>query len=412
MRRNKFWIPLLMVLIGTVSFLAFVVMGAKRKPRGYPHQSRTPFNMYYGIRLPQTVFYDSSDVPGAVILPESTCIYDIGSNIFRFRRIYTQFIDADSGGSINIDSIFFPGDSSGYFNARKGIFDSLRALYVDSIYPDAPEFLVINSDTVKIIGSHFTMSDHGANVASGKNSFAFGGGAVFTPVIVTGDYSGGWGYQVTVAGEGAGGWGDVNEFNGNYCGGWGSFVTIDSATAGGWGDYLLVRGISSGAIGRGDTVETPFSMAIGVECQIRGDASDSCGIVLGTGIVNSVPYAILVGDETTDILNTPHTFAIMLDSTVICQTRFTGGVTVPDYLAGDNDWRGQETFSANSNYDTLELSGITTTSCVQVTPIMRAKDSAPTTSIVAYTWTDTIVVYLPTLTDTSKIDKWNWVWIR
>lgn len=134
MKKYKLWIPLFLIIV------AFVFIGAKRRPRGYPYASRTPFSMYQGIRLPQTIFYDNSDVAGGVVLPESTCIYDIGSDAYRWRTIYTQFINADSG-------IDFEGD----LNMHKADIESVGTFYADTICPDAPERLTVKSDTVDFI---------------------------------------------------------------------------------------------------------------------------------------------------------------------------------------------------------------------------------------------------------------------
>lgn len=87
------------------------------------------------------------------------------------------------------------------------------------------------------------------------------------------------------------------------------------------------------------------------------------------------------------------------------------GAKVADYLEGDTDWRGQESFATTETAcDTLIKSGLTATSCFLVTSVNRTKCGNPA-AIGVHLTTDTAFISIAVV-DTALCDSYSWVWIR
>jgi len=96
------------------------------------------------------------------------------------------------------------------------------------------------------------------------------------------------------------------------------------------GDYSTIPG------GYKNLAEAWAALAAGWQAIVLGDESDTASMCFGTGVVDSVPYAILFGDGLEDTLKTPHTFAVKYDSAVMPKTRIDGNLRVEEHAYIDS----------------------------------------------------------------------------
>jgi len=121
--------------------------------------------------------------------------------------------------------------------------------------------------------------------------------------------------------------GGYNKVKGSYTAVFGYLQrAIDNAEYGfiaGQKCTLTTGGDNSYIFGNRCKIEASNSFVSGMDAKIWGESNDTCCVLFGTGIIDSVPFAFLIGDEVGDVLNHPHTFASMLDTNY-----FTGVVGI------------------------------------------------------------------------------------
>lgn len=231
----------LMVFIITLFFMSTMAF-AQRRPTGYPHTTDTPFSMFTGIRLPQTVFYDS-------VFPEVDCQYTLGSPAYRW-ILHACYIYAGSG-----------------LNMQKANIDSVDTIFVDVVTFDSPEYILFLADTLEfqadevfnVQANKVIFGNLAQNYAGGSYSFcggdrdsAIGGWSVVN----------GGAYNTARAAYSVVGGGTFHDAAGGF-----------SVISGGSHGTITSAGVYSG-IGWGiwDSVTAKYGFAGGYNCDAKGDS--------------------------------------------------------------------------------------------------------------------------------------------
>jgi len=163
-------------------------------------------------------------------------------------------------------------------------------------------------------------------------------------------YSACWGNNnnVGVSGDASGIWGTNNVAGGVNGAVWGNHNTIyasadDAGILGGVTNQI--RGDYSICSGESTLVNAKQSFVIGYRAKIQTSINtDSCDYLFGTGIIDSICYGFLIGDNVADILDRPHTFSVMLDTNDLNGYTEIGDSVVIDQ---DGDVWGIDTCWAN-----------------------------------------------------------------
>jgi hypothetical protein len=248
--------------------------------------------MFTGIRLPQTVFYDS-------VFPEVDCQYTLGSPAYRW-ILHACMIYVDSG-----------------LNMQKANIDSVDTIFVDVVAFDTPEYILFLADTqefqadevFKVQAEKVIFGNLAQNYAGGSYSFcggdrdsAIGGWSVVNGGaynIARGSYSvvGGGTFNIADSTLSVISGGTHGRAGAYYTGiGSGRFNTISggatySRIAGGDSNYIDTLASYGWVYGKFCKIDTQA-----IYCVIDGGLSNYCAPAvdyskIGGGANNTIAYA-------------------------------------------------------------------------------------------------------------------------
>jgi len=183
------------------------------------------------------------------------------------------------------------------------------------------------------------------NTISANQSGGWGNGNT-----ISGLATGGWGYNNTISGQHSGGWGYENTISGQRSGGWGIQNTISGYYSGGWGYGNTISGYYSGGWNQDIIVQARWATALGYKAEVLGSSSDTGSACIGTGVVDSVPYCILIGDEVSDTSRKPHCFHVALDSSVLPKTRIEELVVDSPFVADSAEYADSAGYADTAGY--------------------------------------------------------------
>ena len=270
-----------------------------------------------------------------------------------YNNTASNFFSTIGGGGWNITSGYAGTIGGGLFNTASGPRSTVGGGYENTArdeyatvgggYGNNASSIksTIGGGSLNTAGWSATVGGGGGNTASGRFSI-IGGGSGNTASDRYATIGGG---LLNIAGNTYStiGGGYSNAATGHYAtisGGYDNIAIYHYSTVGGghhntasgWsstvsGGYTnTANGIYSGiAWGKENETYACYSFAGGYHSVVHGDSTDTASMALGTGVVESVPYAFVIGDGD-DTLRTGHTILLGMD------TKVDGAITADTFF--------------------------------------------------------------------------------